>query len=78
MDDLAHVDGTIWTSVVPLVLARIREARTTLVFVNNRGQAEKIAGKVNQLAGAEVALPYHGSLSGSDGCCSRGSSRPVN
>jgi ATP-dependent Lhr-like helicase len=63
VDDLAHVDGTVWTSVVPLVLDRIRGARTTLVFVNNRAQAEKIAGKVNTLAGAEVALPYHGSLS---------------
>jgi ATP-dependent Lhr-like helicase len=63
VDDLAHVDGTVWTSVVPLVLDRIRGARTTLVFVNNRAQAEKIAGKVNTLAGSEMALPYHGSLS---------------
>ncbi|MEO7965280.1 MAG: DEAD/DEAH box helicase, partial [Gemmatimonadaceae bacterium] len=38
--DLAHVDGTIWTAVYPLVLERIRSARTTLIFVNNRGQAE--------------------------------------
>src|SRR5476649_1385667 len=36
--DLAHVDGTIWTSVAPLVLEKIRGARTTLVFVNNREQ----------------------------------------
>src|SRR5690349_10352187 len=28
VDDLAHVDGTIWTSVAPLVLDRIRQART--------------------------------------------------
>jgi ATP-dependent helicase Lhr and Lhr-like helicase len=63
VEDLAHVDGTIWTAVVPLVLEQIRSARTTLVFVNNRGQAEKIAAKVNAAAGEEVALPYHGSLS---------------
>ncbi|MHB1224569.1 MAG: DEAD/DEAH box helicase [Gemmatimonadaceae bacterium] len=63
VEDLAHVDGTIWTSVAPLVLARIRGARTTLVFVNNRGQAERMAARVNQLAGTELALPYHGSLS---------------
>lgn len=61
--DLAHVDGTIWTAVYPLLLERIRSARTTLVFVNNRGQAEKIAARVNALAGHEMALPYHGSLS---------------
>src|SRR5258708_16634518 len=61
--DLARVDGTVWTSVVPLVLQRIRSARTTLVFVNNRAQSEKIAAKVNALAKEELALPYHGSLS---------------
>ena len=63
VDDLGHVDGTIWTSVAPLVLERIRGARTTLVFVNNRGQAERMAARVNTLAGEEIALPYHGSLS---------------
>jgi ATP-dependent Lhr-like helicase len=63
VDDLAHVDGSIWQSVVPMVLDRIRGAKTTLVFVNNRGQSERIAGKVNALAGEEIALPYHGSLS---------------
>ena len=41
----------------------IRSARTTLVFVNNRAQAEKMAARVNALAGEEIALPYHGSLS---------------
>ncbi len=63
VEDLAHVDGTIWLAVAPLVLRQIRAARTTLVFVNNRGQAERMAARVNQLAGEETALPYHGSLS---------------
>ena len=63
VDDLAHVDGTIWTAVAPLVLDQIRGARTTLVFVNNRSQSERVAARVNTLAGEEVALPYHGSLS---------------
>ena len=63
VDDLAHVDGTIWTSVAPLVLDQIRRSRTTLVFVNNRAQSEKIAARVNTLAGEEIAQPYHGSLS---------------
>src|ERR687890_578869 len=63
VEDLAHVDGTVWTSVAPLVLRQIRGARTTLVFVNNRAQAERIAARVNALAGEEMALPYHGSLS---------------
>ena len=63
VDDLAQVGGTIWTSVAPLLLDRIRSARTTLVFVNNRAQSEKLAARVNTLAGEEIAQPYHGSLS---------------
>ena len=63
VEDLAHVGGTIWTSVAPLVLEHMRGARTTLVFVNNRAQAEKMAARINALAGEELALPYHGSLS---------------
>ncbi|HUQ81168.1 MAG TPA: DEAD/DEAH box helicase, partial [Gemmatimonadaceae bacterium] len=61
--DLNDISGTVWTSVAPLVLERIRAARTTLVFVNNRSQAERIASRINTLAGEQLALPYHGSLS---------------
>jgi ATP-dependent Lhr-like helicase len=64
VDDLNRIPGgTIWPSVAPAVLNHIREARTTLVFVNNRAQAEKMAVRLNTLAGEELALPYHGSLS---------------
>ena len=63
VDDLAHVGGTIWSSITPLVVQYMRSARTTLVFVNNRAQAEKMAARINALAGEELALPYHGSLS---------------
>src|SRR5436853_779122 len=55
--------GTEWPSVAPLVLKHIRGARTTLIFVSNRAQAEKMAARINALAGEELALPYHGSLS---------------
>jgi ATP-dependent helicase Lhr and Lhr-like helicase len=60
--DLANVGGSIWPAVAPLVLKHIRASKTTLVFVNNRAQAEKIAARVNTLAEEEIALPYHGSL----------------
>ena len=60
--DLGNVRGSIWPAVAPLVLRHIRESSTTLVFVNNRAQAEKIAARVNTLAEEEIALPYHGSL----------------
>ena len=61
--DLGKVGGTIWPSVAPLALEAIRANRTTLVFVNNRAQAEKMAARINHLAQEELALPYHGSLS---------------
>ena len=60
--DLGDVGGTVWPKVVELVLSYLRQARTTLVFVNNRAQAERIATRVNALAGEELAQPYHGSL----------------
>ncbi|HMG71549.1 MAG TPA: DEAD/DEAH box helicase [Gemmatimonadaceae bacterium] len=60
--DLANIGGSIWPAVAPLVLRHIRASSTTLVFVNNRAQAEKIAARVNALAEEEIALPYHGSL----------------
>ncbi len=60
--DLAKVDGSVWPSVAQLVLDETRKARTTLVFVNNRAQAERIAARVNTLAEEEIAQPYHGSI----------------
>ncbi|HEX2717438.1 MAG TPA: DEAD/DEAH box helicase, partial [Gemmatimonadaceae bacterium] len=60
--DLGNVGGTVWPSVAPLVLERVRQSRTTLVFVNNRAQAERMAGRINNLANEEIAQPYHGSL----------------
>ncbi len=61
--DIGKVGGTVWPAVAQLVLNKISQSRTTLVFVNNRAQAEKIAGRVNALAEEEIAQPYHGSLS---------------
>ncbi len=60
--DLAAVNGSVWPAVAQLVLRHIHSSRTTLVFVNNRAQAERLAVRVNDLAGEELALPYHGSL----------------
>jgi ATP-dependent Lhr-like helicase len=61
--DLGNVGGSVWPAVAPLVLRHIKDSRTTLVFVNNRAQAEKIAARLNALAEFEIAQPYHGSLS---------------
>ena len=63
VEDLGRVGGSVWPSVAPLVLKAVRANRTTIVFVNSRAQAEKMAARVNALANEEIALPYHGSLS---------------
>ena len=60
--DLGDVGGSVWPAVAELVLTYIRQSRTTLVFVNNRAQAERIAARVNALADEQIARPYHGSL----------------
>ncbi|GAC1649954.1 MAG: DEAD/DEAH box helicase [Gemmatimonadaceae bacterium] len=60
--DLGSVGGTIWPAVAEVVVHYAQSARTTLVFVNNRAQAERMAARVNSLAGEELAQPYHGSL----------------
>ena len=60
--DLGEVGGSVWPAVAELVLQYIRQSRTTLVFVNNRAQAERIAARVNALAEEQLARPYHGSL----------------
>jgi ATP-dependent Lhr-like helicase len=61
--DLGNVGGTVWPSVAKLVYQELQHWRTTLVFVNNRAQAERIAARINELAdGEEIALPYHGSI----------------
>ncbi len=52
----------IWPKIIPELLTRIRAHRTTLVFVQNRGQAERIAAQLNDGAGEHLAEAYHGSL----------------
>jgi len=40
--------GSIWPSLIPDVLTRIRQHRTTLVFTNNRRGAERAADRLNE------------------------------
>ncbi len=65
---------SIWPAVYPELLRLVREHRSTLVFVNNRRAAERIALRLNDLAGrddaghrvsspaGEIARAHHGSL----------------
>jgi ATP-dependent helicase Lhr and Lhr-like helicase len=53
---------SIWPSVYPAILELVRAHRSTIVFVNNRRLAERLALRINELAGAELARAHHGSL----------------
>ncbi|HEX5800276.1 MAG TPA: DEAD/DEAH box helicase [Gaiellaceae bacterium] len=54
---------SIWPSIYPALLELVRAHRSTIVFVNNRRLAERLAIRLNELAGDEtVARAHHGSL----------------
>jgi ATP-dependent Lhr-like helicase len=54
--------GSIWPSMYPELLALVEAHRSTIVFVNNRRLAERLALRLNELAEREIARAHHGSL----------------
>ena len=69
MEELPSGEGSqgprrrsIWPSIHPRLLELIRAHRSTMIFVNSRRLAERLAGALNELAGTEVALAHHGSV----------------
>ena len=53
---------SIWPSIYPEILRLVEEHRSTIVFVNNRRLAERLALRLNELAEKEIARAHHGSL----------------
>ena len=53
---------SIWQSIHPRLLEIIKERTSTLIFVNARRVAERLAGALNELAADQVARAHHGSL----------------
>ncbi len=53
---------TIWTSIHPRLLELVRTHRSTLLFVNSRRLAERLAAALNELAGEPLVRAHHGSL----------------
>jgi ATP-dependent helicase Lhr and Lhr-like helicase len=56
---------SIWDAIHPRLLEIIRERHSTILFVNSRQVAERLAGALNELAGESVARAHHGSLAAS-------------
>src|SRR6187455_1055004 len=54
--------NSIWPSIYPELLKLVESHRSTIVFVNNRRLAERLALRLNELAEREIARAHHGSL----------------
>jgi ATP-dependent Lhr-like helicase len=65
LDPLAGGEGTrrsIWPAIYPELLRLVQEHRSTIIFVNNRRSAERLALRLNDLAQEPIARAHHGSL----------------
>ncbi|MEO8260527.1 MAG: DEAD/DEAH box helicase, partial [Acidobacteriota bacterium] len=53
---------SIWSAIHPRLLELIYAHRSTLIFVNSRRLAERLAGALNELAGETLVRSHHGSI----------------
>ncbi len=58
----AEARVSIWPAIHPRILELIRAHRSTIVFCNSRRLAERLAQRLNELAGEELVLAHHGSI----------------
>lgn len=54
--------SSIWPAIHPRLVELIRTHNSTMIFVNSRRLAERLAGAINDEADEEIALAHHGSL----------------
>jgi ATP-dependent helicase Lhr and Lhr-like helicase len=54
--------SSIWTAIHPRLLDLVQSHRSTLIFVNSRRIAERLASALNELAGEVLVRSHHGSL----------------
>ena len=52
--------GSIWPAIYPELLRLVREHTSTIVFVNNRRSAERVALRLNELAAQQDAAAHGG------------------
>ena len=53
---------SIWPAIHPRILELVREHRSTIIFVNSRRLAERLAAAINELAGEDLVRAHHGSI----------------
>jgi len=54
--------SSIWPAIHPRILELIRTHRSTIVFTNSRRLAERLAQRLNELAGEDLVRAHHGSI----------------
>jgi ATP-dependent Lhr-like helicase len=54
--------SSIWPAIHPAILELIRSHRSTIVFTNSRRLAERLAQRLNELAGEDLVRAHHGSV----------------
>src|SRR6185312_4983019 len=66
LDPLGQGDAatrrSIWPAIYPELLELVNSHRSTIIFVNNRRGAERLAARLNEMAESEIARAHHGSL----------------
>ncbi|HEV2218579.1 MAG TPA: DEAD/DEAH box helicase [Candidatus Dormibacteraeota bacterium] len=71
VDDMSRLSGeeesgrtvnSIWPAIYPRLLELIQAHRSTIVFVNSRRLAERLAARINELAGEDLVRAHHGSI----------------
>ena len=69
VEEMARLTGedaesrhSIWPAIHPRLLELIRAHRSTLLFVNSRRLAERLAAALNELAGETLVQAHHGSI----------------
>jgi ATP-dependent helicase Lhr and Lhr-like helicase len=61
-EDGAKGQNSIWPAIYPRLLEQIKAHRSTIVFVNSRRLAERLAARINELADEELVKAHHGSI----------------
>ncbi len=53
---------SIWPAIHPRILELIRSHHSTIIFTNSRRMAERLAHRLNELAGEDLVRAHHGSI----------------
>ncbi|HEY3083964.1 MAG TPA: DEAD/DEAH box helicase [Candidatus Dormibacteraeota bacterium] len=61
-EDSARGLNSIWPAIYPRLLDQVRAHRSTIIFVNSRRLAERIAARINELAEEDLVRAHHGSI----------------